>query len=391
MSSERSEHMGISRRVLFKGIGLVAAAGALSACSNDDPTVVGGGLFRGRVREYWLQLENHPWDAAPWNLNRATGQPVGTGPAPYLPVTGEVLLMRRYTPDWAAPMDSPVNPWDLTEPDPAVTAGGFPGAVLRARVGDRLIVHFRNRDERAGKSDDERTHSLHAHGVQRAALYDGAYPLAPSDPAQGGLRGDRVPPGGAFTYEWSCPHQASAGAWLYHDASLMGWRTGEGAFGALVISAPGEPEEDPPSGPLRVSGDTAVIYAAVPTPPQRADYLLVFHELAGVGLCLNGRQGLGSTPALVAGPGTRMTVRAINATGAPLSFYIAGHRWQHGGRWVDSELLAPGAGVSLSILTASFAEGGGTGEWLITGRAGEQAVHGSLVVTEGGPLALVSG
>lgn len=389
MTDERTR---ITRRMLLKGVGLAAATGALAACTaNDDPSVVGGGVFRGLVREYWLQLENRPWDAAPWNLDRATGQPLAPGAGPYLPASEDVLIVRRYSANWAAPMDEAVNPWDLTEPDPTVTGGGLPGAVLRARVGDRLIVHFRNRDERAGKTDDERTHSLHAHGVQRAALYDGAYPLAPADPAQGGARGDRVPPGGSFTYVWTCPQQAAAGTWLYHDASVEGWRFGDGAFGALVIWAPGEPEGDAPPGPVRQPGDTSVQFAAVPAPPKRGDYLLVFHELPGVGLCLNGRRGLGSTPALVAGPGTRMNVRLLNATDAPLAFYMAGHRWEHASRWTDVELLAPGAGVELSILSASFAEGGGAGEWLITGRAGGQAVHGSLVVTEGGAVTLASG
>ncbi len=254
-----------------------------------------------------------------------------------------------------------------------------------------MIVHFRNADERAGKTEAERTHSLHAHGVQREALYDGAYPLSPADAAQGGARGDRVPPGGSFTYVWTCPQQASAGTWLYHDASVTGWRMAEGAFGALVIWAPGEPEGDPPPGPVRGPGDTSTTFAALPAPPERGDYLLAFHELPGVGLCMNGRRGLGSTPALLAAPGTRMTVRALNATDAPLAFYIAGHRWEHAGRWTDVELLAPGAGVELSILSGSLAEGGGLGEWLITGRAGGQTVHGSLVVTEGGAVTLASG
>jgi hypothetical protein len=172
---------------------------------------------------------------------------------------------------------------------------------------------------------------------------------------------------------------------------VMGWRTGEGAFGALVIWAPGEPEGDQPSGPVRGPGDTSTVFAALPAPPKLGDYLLVFHELPGVGLCLNGRRGLGSTPALLAAPGTRMTVRALNATDAPLAFYISGHRWEHAGRWTDVELLAPGGGVELSILSGSLAEGGGPGEWLITGRASGQTVHGSLVVTDGGAVTLASG
>src|SRR5512134_1897748 len=63
-----SERVHLTRRTLLKGVGLAAAAGALAACTTgDDPSVVGGGVFRGLVREYWLQLENRPWDAAPWN------------------------------------------------------------------------------------------------------------------------------------------------------------------------------------------------------------------------------------------------------------------------------------------------------------------------------------
>jgi hypothetical protein len=158
-----------------------------------------------------------------------------------------------------------------------------------------------------------------------------------------------------------------------------------------VISAPGEPEGDPTAGPVRQPGDTSTSFAALPAPPERADYLLVFHELPGVGLCLNGRRGLGNAPALLAGPGTRMSVRVLNATDAPLAFYIAGHRWEHAGRWMDGELLAPATGVALALLEDSFAKGGGLGEWLITGRASGQAVSGSLVVTEGGALTLAAG
>ncbi len=137
----------ITRRTLLKGVGLAAAAGALGACTtNDDPSVVGGGVFRGLVREYWLQLENRAWDAAPWNLDRATGEPLASGEGPYLPATDDVLLIRRYTANWSAPMDAPVNPWDLTEPDPATTGGGLPGAVLQRsgrRPHDRTLSQCR--------------------------------------------------------------------------------------------------------------------------------------------------------------------------------------------------------------------------------------------------------
>lgn len=89
-------------------------------------------------------------------------------------------------------------------------------------------------------------------------------------------------------------------------------------------------------------------FRAVPSPPKRGEYLLVFHELPGVGLCLNGRMELGNTPALVVGEGTRMTVRCLNATPDALAVAIQGHRWERGNHYTDVELLPPGGAVVLA-------------------------------------------
>jgi hypothetical protein len=128
----------------------------------------------------------------------------------------------------------------------------------------------------------------------------------------------------------------------------------------------------------------------VPPPPKRAEHILAFHELPGVGLCLNGRAGLGNTPALVVGHETRLTVRCLNATAAPLTVTIAGHRWERGHAYTDVELLPPGGAATLSILAGSAEGGGGPGEWLVTGRAGNLTVSGSLVATAGGPVELMT-
>ncbi len=81
-------------------------------------------------------------------------------------------------------------------------------------------------------------HSLHPHGFVFAATSNGAYPLSPPDPSQpipaaeqaawtavggvtGNKRGNRVPPGGTFTYTWETfGWQTTTGAWLYHDHSI---------------------------------------------------------------------------------------------------------------------------------------------------------------------------
>jgi hypothetical protein len=351
-----------------------------------------------RIKEYWLQLESRRWDAAPWGANRLTGRPLPrTAGGMFRPAAREMLILRRYTTDWDAPADRPLNPWDLTEPDPAATGGAIPGATLRAKVADEIVVHFRNMDMRPGIHESDRVHSLRAGGARVTPIHSGAFPLSPPDPAQGGRRGDRVPPGESFTYRWSCPHKSSAGVWLYGDGAADARQSvAAGAFGALIIQAPGEQESDAPSGPLRAAGDTSARFAAVPAPPKRAEYLLAFHELPGVGLCLNGRAGLGNTPALLAGEGTRMTVRCLNASTQPVTVSIQGHRWERGDHYADVEFLPPGAGATLSILSGSAEGGGGLGEWLITGvagatgLAGDMAVSGSFVTTRGGPVELLS-
>jgi FtsP/CotA-like multicopper oxidase with cupredoxin domain/plastocyanin len=235
------------------------------------------------IVELWIQIENNPWDVAPHNIDRLTGQTVQqiTGQAPILktlisPVTGVVqtrtmfrplsqdaLILRRYTQNWAAPDDRKVNPWDLNEPDPTDngTMGTIPGAVIECNVGDKVIVHFRNQDTRPGKALKARTHSLHPHGFVFAPTSDGAFPLSPPDPSQpvgaeaaewtsvgvsGFKKGDRVPPGGTFIYTWqTLGWPTTAGVWLYHDHSICDMENvQQGAIGLVVIRNPADPEDD---------------------------------------------------------------------------------------------------------------------------------------------------
>ncbi len=155
-----------------------------------------------------------------------------------------------------------------------------------------------------------------------------------------------------------------------------------------LIRAPGEQRPDLPATALRQPGDTATRFAAIPQPPKRGEYVLLFHQLPGVGLCLNGRQALGNTPTLVAGMGTRMAIHCLNAANIPVTVHVHGHRWPSGSRTVDAELLPAGGSATLSILSGSAESGGGLGEWLITGMAGGEQVTGSLVVTTGGAVTL---
>jgi FtsP/CotA-like multicopper oxidase with cupredoxin domain/plastocyanin len=392
--------------------------------------------------EYWIQIENHAWDAAPANLDRMTGQTIEaiTGTAPvskmllspetgvsrmrtmFMPLSEDALILRRYTANWAAPDDRKVNPWDANERDPGEngTMGTIPGPVLECNVGDTVVVHFRNRDHRTDKPDDSRVHSLHPHGFAFANSSDGAYPLSPPDPAQpipagsqaawaavganALKRGDRVPPDEDFTYTWTTiGWPTTAGVWLYHDHSICDMENVElGAIGAIVIHNPNDPDdvidpplpggsavgspimrhcfpfpgqlevlphqlahlevpalphggggheagsddptvahEEPVPGRTLVHGDLTfqvdkafkrLTHFCLPvyrTPPDSAQYILLFHNLLGATMCINGRKFLGNTPTLIAGRQTKMRFGLIgmgNVDGFH-TFHLHGHRW----------------------------------------------------------------
>ena len=110
---------------------------------------------------------------------------------------------------------------------------GIPGPLLRARVGDRILVHFKNLD-----NEFERPHSMHFHGVEYAVGSDGAFMPGFSGP------GANVKPGESFTYRLKAGPD-SAGIWPYHDhsPSMMDSIDG-GLYGALSILGPSEEPPD---------------------------------------------------------------------------------------------------------------------------------------------------
>ena len=128
--------------------------------------------------DIWIQLENRAWDVSPFNIDRVTGQSVAASPVPkvivspetgvtrtrnmWKPLAEDALILRRYTPNWAAPADRKVNPWDLNELDPTDngTMGTIPGPVIECNLGETVTVHFRNKDARAGKTTYVSLHGL---------------------------------------------------------------------------------------------------------------------------------------------------------------------------------------------------------------------------------------
>jgi plastocyanin len=382
--------------------------------------------------EYWIQIENRPWDVSRHNKDRMTGQTLkareGIDPVHVTissPQTGhtrnttmfkplsdsdgkviDALILRRYTANWAAPDDRKVNPWDLNEPNPTDqgTMGTIPGPVIECNVGDKVKVHFRSWDFRIelrpvvvapGQPPAQipfplpvqmRTHSLHPHGFVFAATSDGAYPLSPEDKSQPvGLeqaqwhllkdvkdfkKGDRVPPEGSFTYTWIAgapdekdpepdpekkkiePWPTTAGVWLYHDHSICDMENVSlGAIGIIVIHNPDDtnqevdirksdnPNELDPeflpggsaTGPVTFRLNPQLALLEFFPPPSKALYLQLFHTLTGLGdmggMLINGRQYLGNTPTLIAGPESLLRFGVVGMGNDFHTFHIHGHRW----------------------------------------------------------------
>ena len=153
------------------------------------------------------------------------------------PVAAQIRLQPD---DWSADLRLP-EPADLN-PDPRIVEialdavkadveiagtrvpvwtynGGLPGPLIRARVGDRLIVHFRNRLP-------EPT-TVHWHGLRVPIHMDGVPGASQPD----------VEPGGSFTYDFIVP---DAGLFWYHPHVMSAKQVGFGLYGPLLVEDPDE-------------------------------------------------------------------------------------------------------------------------------------------------------
>ena len=98
--------------------------------------------------------------------------------------------------------------------------GGLPGPLIRARRGDRLIVHFSNTLPQST--------TVHWHGLQVPIEMDGV-PGASQPP---------VEPGGSFTYDFVVP---DAGLFWYHPHVMSAAQVGFGLYGPLLVEDPDDP------------------------------------------------------------------------------------------------------------------------------------------------------
>jgi FtsP/CotA-like multicopper oxidase with cupredoxin domain len=209
------------------------------------------------------------------------------------------VVYRRFTRHWRRPVPN--------APAGSSNQNLIPGPLLRARVGDRLLVHFKNMDFAF-----RRPHSMHFHGVHYKPSSDGAYV-----PGFSGRDGD-VRPGQTWTYRLTAGRD-SAGVWPYHDHSpSMDDSIAGGMWGMLSILGKRD----------RV--------------PDR-EFEVVFAPM-GKFQTIDGRAFVGNTPVFTSSVGQLVQWDVMAMGSEHHTFHVHGHRW-----------IAPG-GVPRDTVTVGPAE-----------------------------------
>src|SRR5215475_7437711 len=208
----------------------------------------------GHVREYFIAAEIVDWDYAPSGLELMHGAEI---PYPwglyrrwtktrYVEYTDGAFSHRKPQPEWL----------------------GILGPIIRAEVGDTVVVHFRNLTSAY--------HSIHVHGLRYDKQNEGAI-------YANNLPGIAVPPKGDFTYHWFAdagsgpPAGESSRLWLYHGHVNEPEETNAGLIGPVIVTARGRAKAD--GSPVDVDREFIMLF-------------MVFDQLKENDEARNGEEGL---------------------------------------------------------------------------------------------------
>lgn len=178
-------------------------------------------LPKGHVREYYIAAEQVEWDYAPSGLELMHGAEL---PYPW-------GLHRR----WPKTRYVEYSDGTFSQRKPQPEWLGILGPIIRAEVGDTVVVHFRNLTSGY--------HSIHVHGLRYDKPNEGAI-------YSNNLPGIAVPPNGNFTYHWFAdagsgpPAGESSRLWLYHGHVNEPEETNAGLIGPVIVTARGRAKAD---------------------------------------------------------------------------------------------------------------------------------------------------
>jgi FtsP/CotA-like multicopper oxidase with cupredoxin domain len=213
-----------------------------------QPTLPGG-----KIRTYYIAAVETNWDYAPSGMDMMTGMDFQGQTKIWTEHTkdriGKVYrkaTFREYTDETFTTEKKRAKEWEHL---------GLMGPLIRAEVGDTIVVQFRN--------DTSKPYSIHPHGVSYERDSEGTpYPDTSMDAA--GL----VSPGQSHTFVWNVPERAGPGAadgssvvWLYHSHNWEPKDVNAGLIGPMVITRRGEARAD--GSPKDVDREFAMLFMLV--------------------------------------------------------------------------------------------------------------------------------
>jgi FtsP/CotA-like multicopper oxidase with cupredoxin domain len=255
-------------------------------------SLAAAGPAAAKTREFWVAAVPTTWNIVPNGFDPIMGMRYDVAQT-----TIHTVVYRRFTAGWK-------RPWPNT---PALSADNdrIPGPLLHARVGDHLVVHFRNDDTARGAP-----HSMHFHGVSYRPGSDGSYVPGFSGP------GGDVKPGQRFTYHLTAG-PSSSGVWPYHDHSpSMHDSIAGGMYGALSILGRHQRAPD-------------------------REFVVYLTSLGGF-MTIDGHAFIGNTPTFHARVGDVVQWDVLSLGDDFHTFHIHGHRWVGaGGVPLDTRTIGP--------------------------------------------------
>jgi FtsP/CotA-like multicopper oxidase with cupredoxin domain len=271
-----------------RGIVLAALAGAVAVGATGWFAAGDASTATTQVREYWVAAVPVTWNVVPNGRNAIERERFTRAQTVF-----RTVAYRQYTRDFGRQLpNGPGNP-------------GLQGPLLRGRVGDTILVHFRNLDTLTNHA-----HSMHFHGVRYRFGSDGAYIPGFSGP------GANVKAGETFTYRLEAEPSAR-GVWPYHDHSPSMTESIEGGmFGTLSILGRDEPEPD-------------------------REFVVYLSSQLGFNT-INGRAFVGNTPVYHATVGDIVQWDVLTIGDDFHTFHVHGHRWvQRDGASRDTQVIGP--------------------------------------------------
>ncbi len=200
------------------------------------------------TRVYWIAADEVDWDYAPsFPINRMSGEVFTTDQRVF--VDDEIgrrylkSVYREYTEGFGTLKQRGEREQHL----------GILGPVIRANVGDKIVVHFRNNTRFPA--------SVHPHGV----FYTKAHEGSSYNDGDGNTGGGSVASGGEYTYQWNVPLRAGPGendpssiAWIYHSHVDEPADTNSGLIGPIIITRIGQGNKD--ASPRDVDREFATLF-----------------------------------------------------------------------------------------------------------------------------------